>query len=100
VRGLRDPLAPDPSSLLAGLPIRAERLRANWQPYQSLEPEIVLKRVQQRMDTPATVRLTWRDGVLVVNGRATQAWLSRLRNLAPLLGVEQLDTRELVLEAP
>lgn len=100
VRGLRDPLAPDPLSLLQGLPIRAEQLQATWQPYQSLQAEIVLKRIRLRMDTPDTVQLTWRNGVLVVSGRATQAWLSRLRNLAPLLGVEQLDTRELVLEPP
>ncbi len=99
LRGLRDPLATDPAGLLQGLPLRPEQLRATWQPYQSLEPEIVLKRVQQRMDTPSTVRLAWRDGVLVVSGRSTPAWLSRLRNLAPLLGVELLDTSQLVLES-
>ncbi|MCX7784540.1 MAG: hypothetical protein N2318_12970 [Meiothermus sp.] len=98
VRGLRDPLAADPQALLEGLPLRPEQLRATWQPYQSLEPEMVLKRIQQRMDTPGTVQLAWRDGVLVVSGRSTRAWLSRLRNLAPLLGVEQLDTSQLVLE--
>jgi len=86
VRGLKDPLAPDPLALLEGLPLRAERIRASWQPYQSLEPEIVLKRIQQQMDTPATVRLDWRNGVLVVSGRSTTAWLSRLRNLAPCWG--------------
>lgn len=100
VRGLKDPLAPDPLALLEGLPLRAERIRAGWQPYQSLEPEIVLRRIQQRMDTPSTVQLAWREGVLVVSGRATQGWLSRLRNLAPLLGVAQLDTAQLVLEPP
>jgi OOP family OmpA-OmpF porin len=98
VRGLRDPLAPDPLALLEGLPLRPEQLRATWRPYQSLEPEMVLRRIQERLDTPPTARLAWRDGVLVVSGRSTQNWLSRLRNLAPLLGVEQLDTRQLVLE--
>jgi OOP family OmpA-OmpF porin len=98
VRGLRDPLAADPTRLLEGLPLRPEQLRATWQPYHSLEPEIVLRRVQQRMDTPSSVRLAWRDGVLVVSGSSTWAWLSRLRNLAPLLGVEQLDASQLVLE--
>ncbi len=98
VRGLRDPLAADPQTLLEGLPLRPEQLRATWQPYQSLEPEMVLRRIQQRLDTPGTVRLAWRDGVLVVSGRSTGAWLSRLRNLAPLLGVDQLDTSQLVLE--
>ncbi len=98
LRGLRDPLAADPSSLAEGLPLRSEQLRATWQPYQSLEPEIVLKRIQERMDTPSTVRLAWQDGVLVVSGRSTWAWLSRLRNLAPLLGVQTLDTTQLTLE--
>ncbi|MBO1437280.1 hypothetical protein [Meiothermus sp. CFH 77666] len=98
VRGLRDPLAADPLTLLKGLPLHPKQLRATWQPYQSLEPEMVLRRIQQRLDTPGTVRLAWRDGALVVSGRSTAAWLSRLRNLAPLLGVEQLDTSQLVLE--
>ncbi len=100
VRGLRDPLAADPANLLEGLPLRPEQLRATWQPYHSLEPEIVLERVQQRMDTPSTVQLAWRDRVLVVSGSSTWAWLSRLRNLAPLLGVEQLETTQLTLEPP
>lgn len=98
VRGLRDPLATDPANLLEGLSLRPTQLRATWQPYHSLEPEIVLKRVQQQLDTPSTVQLAWRDGVLVVSGRSTWAWLSRLRNLAPLLGVQQLETSQLILE--
>ncbi|WP_158539586.1 OmpA family protein [Meiothermus sp. QL-1] len=92
LRGLRDPLAPDPKSLLAGLPLKAERIRAHWQPYQSLEPEMVQKRIRERLDTPPTVHLAWREGVLVVSGQSTEAWIGRLRNLAPLLGVERLDT--------
>jgi len=78
--------------------LRPEQLRAVWQPYHSLEPEIVLKRVQQQMDTPRTVQLAWRDGVLVVSGSSSRAWLSRLHNLAPLLGVKQLETSQLTLE--
>ncbi len=98
VRGLRDPIAPDPQSLLEGLPLQPERLQASWQPYQSLDPEIVLRRIQKHLDTPSSVELSWRNGVLVVAGQSTPAWLSRLRNLAPLLGVEKLDVSQLRLE--
>jgi OOP family OmpA-OmpF porin len=98
VRGLRDPLAASPEGLLDGLPLRPEQLRAIWQPYHSLEPEIVLRRVQQQLGTPSTVQLVWRDGVLVASGSSTWAWLSRLRNLAPLLGVQHLETSQLRLE--
>src|SRR5271170_7095772 len=38
VQGLRDPLAADPLSLLAGFGVPAQRVSEHWEPYLSLDP--------------------------------------------------------------
>jgi OOP family OmpA-OmpF porin len=38
IRGLRDPLAADPQSLLSGFAVPARRVYAHWEPYLSLDP--------------------------------------------------------------
>ena len=38
VQGLRDPLAADPQSLLAGFGVPSERVSEHWEPYLSLDP--------------------------------------------------------------
>jgi len=38
VQGLRDPLAADPQSLLAGFGVPARRVSEHWEPYLSLDP--------------------------------------------------------------
>ena len=52
VAGLRDPLAVDPQALLSGTGIDPARVHAQWQPYQSLEPEFVLKRLTASLAPP------------------------------------------------
>ena len=44
VAGLRDPLATDPSSFLAGSNIPEDRVSQRWEPYQSLDPKFDGKR--------------------------------------------------------
>lgn len=91
LEGLRDPLAAEPASLLQGLHLRSERIHSRWQPYQSLEPEIILKRIRVRLNAPATVQLSLQDGLLRVSGSAPEAWAERLYELAPAFGIERLD---------
>lgn len=91
IEGLRDPLAAEPSSLLEGLHLRPERIHSRWQPYQSLEPEIILKRIRTRLSAPTTVQFSLKDGVLSASGSAPEAWAERLYELAPAFGIERLD---------
>ncbi|MDX2004224.1 MAG: hypothetical protein SFU83_03015 [Meiothermus sp.] len=93
LEGLRDPLASDPITYLEGLPIRPERLQARWLPFQSLEPELLLRRLRLLLNTPETVQLNWQDGVLVATGTAAPEWRRRLVDLAATFGVERLQNR-------
>jgi OOP family OmpA-OmpF porin len=46
IRGLRDPLAVDPQLVLRDSSIDQALVVAHWEPYQSLDPQFVLKCVQ------------------------------------------------------
>ena len=89
--GLRDPLAPEPAALLAGVADTA-RIAGRWEPYISLRPELVLARARQALAPPATATLALAGDTLRLGGSAPLAWLAataRRRALAP--GVAALD---------
>ncbi len=85
IAGLRDPLATDPQSLLSGTEVDPARVHSNWQFYQSLEPEFVLKRLTAALTPPDSVRLSVVDGRIIAAGEATTAWISRARAAAQQL---------------
>jgi OOP family OmpA-OmpF porin len=100
-RGLRDPLAADPASLLAGMKANAAKIDAQWKPYLSLEPSIVLERIRRAIAVPATVTLTLRQDSVVARGQAPLAWVGRalgLQSLPP--GVSHLDVSAVEAELP
>jgi OOP family OmpA-OmpF porin len=85
VSGLRDPLAADPAAILRDTDVDPERLVSHWQPYQSLEPLFVLKRLEASLQPPPTVTLLMVDSRIVATGSATPVWISRARTAARLL---------------
>jgi outer membrane protein OmpA-like peptidoglycan-associated protein len=93
VTGLRDPLAADPQALLREAGIDPERVSSNWQPYQALNPILVLKRLQGSLDTPPTVALAVEGDTIVATGSASSSWLQRARNVgrAMPLGSPAID---------
>jgi outer membrane protein OmpA-like peptidoglycan-associated protein len=89
VRGLRDPLAASAGALLGA---DSARLEARWEPYLSLEPSIVERRVRSYLAAPATVTLALRGDTVVARGPAPLAWVGRAlsaQGLPP--GVSRLD---------
>ncbi len=75
VTGLRDPLAADPDQFLADASIDADDVVANWQPYQSLEPQFVLMRLQASLNPPATVNFSIEDNKIIARGMAAPRWI-------------------------
>ena len=91
--GLRDPLAADPDLLLRESGIDPGRVDAAWQPYQALNPSLVLKRLQGSLDPPPTVTLTVQGNTIVASGSSSYAWLQRARSAgrALPLGAPPID---------
>ncbi|PZV39603.1 OmpA family protein [Mesorhizobium kowhaii] len=93
ISGLRDPLAADPQALLSGTEVDPARVHAQWQFYQSLEPEFVLKRLTASLTPPKSVLLSIVQGRIVVVGEAPVGWINRARAAA-----EQLSADGVVLD--
>ncbi|MGX9119813.1 OmpA family protein [Mesorhizobium sp. BHbsci] len=82
ISGLRDPLAADPLSLLSGTQVDPARVHSQWQFYQSLEPEFVLKRLTASLAPPDSVRLSIVNDRIVAEGEAPDTWIDRARAAA------------------
>ncbi|MCV3210159.1 OmpA family protein [Mesorhizobium sp. YC-39] len=85
IAGLRDPLAADPQSLLSGTQVDPARVHSDWQFYQSLEPEFVLKRLTASLAPPDSVRLSIVEDRIVAEGEAPDTWIDRARAAAQQL---------------
>ncbi|CAN7146095.1 OmpA family protein [Mesorhizobium sp. LjNodule214] len=80
--GLRDPLAADPQALLSGTEVDPARVHSQWQFYQSLDPEFVLKRLMASLTPPKSVRLSIVEDRIVAEGEAPDTWIDRARAAA------------------
>jgi OOP family OmpA-OmpF porin len=99
VRGLRDPLARDPASLLAAHGLVPDRVTGSWQLYQALDPPLVLARARQLLRPPAGVSLQYAAGVLSATGNAPAEWIVDSSRVAPALpGVTRFDASAAIAE--
>ncbi len=99
--GLRDPLAPDPSTLLAGLAVDTAEVDQRWEPYLSLRSELVLARARKSLAPPATLALALAGDTLHLRGPAPLRWVAATARLATLPpGVAALDLSDVTAEVP
>jgi OOP family OmpA-OmpF porin len=91
--GLRDPLAIDPLALLGEAGIDPARVTAHFEPYQGLDPQFVLKRLQATLKPPPGVTLAVDGNRIVAQGSASAPWIARARAAGRLLpeGAPVLD---------
>jgi outer membrane protein OmpA-like peptidoglycan-associated protein len=85
VSGLRDPLAADPQAVLREAGVNPAWVVANWLPYQSLDPQMVLKRLDATLKPPPTVTLQIAGNRIVARGSAPRAWIEEARAIAQSL---------------
>ena len=96
IAGLRDPLAVDPQLVLRESSIDPDRVIAQWQPYQSLDQQFVLKRAQDALTPPTTVTLAVDGDHIVATGSAPSAWIQHARSASGLLpGVSDVDLSQM-----
>ncbi|MEZ4585810.1 MAG: OmpA family protein [Gemmatimonadales bacterium] len=101
LRGLRDPLAASPKALAAGFGLDTVALDDRWEPYQSLEPAMIVARARAALRAPESVSLELR-GVdsLLVTGRAPVEWLWAARATPLPAGINRVDYSALVPVLP
>lgn len=91
--GLRDPLAAEPMALLAAAGFDPEESVGNWEPYYALDPDFVLRRARQGLDTPEGIALHLDGDTLVIAGTARHEWMADARRLGPLIpGIRTLNS--------
>jgi len=97
IRGLRDPLAINPVEIAKQQQLDLNSISAEWSPYQTLEPEFVLKRLQLVLSPPSTVQINVDKNQLVAKGYANAEWISQFDQYSRLLlGTLQIDRSQLL----
>lgn len=98
ITGLRDPLAKDPVRLLPDSKLSESKVISTWQPFISLDSQIVIARAKSLLNAPSTVDFTFADGVLTGKGQASSQWIEQAQRFAQLVpGVTKLDLSALGL---
>jgi outer membrane protein OmpA-like peptidoglycan-associated protein len=85
LKGLRDPLAKDPSAMVVEAGLEPSGIRAVWSPYYSLDPQLVEARAHSILHSPKTVKLSVEGDTLVATGAASIEWARETRRLATLV---------------
>lgn len=68
-----------------------------WGQYESLDPQIVARRIQHVLDPPPSVKLKFNEGTLHLEGSAPQPWISQFKSRVPTLtGLERVDDSRLI----
>lgn len=99
VSGWRDPLAREPEELARTAGMRDGDVEWRLDPYEAIEPELILRRARLRLTPPAGVELGWDGGVLRVGGEVPGSWWDEVRTRASVLpGVDSLEVRGLTTE--
>jgi OOP family OmpA-OmpF porin len=83
IRGLRDPLSPDPADIALRCGFADGRVRFVWESFTSLEKDLVLRRATNILEPPPEVVLTLEDGTLQAVGPAPARWIQDAKELAP-----------------
>jgi len=92
IRGLRDPLAPDPQKFVVDAHLNPAQAEFHWGAYYALDDALIQKRVIAAFAPPSGVSLSVKDGVLQVTGHPTAKWLLDLRSRALLIpGIRAVD---------
>jgi hypothetical protein len=94
---LVDPLADSVDELPEQYKFKADDLKIVKTAYQSLEPEILLRRVKQILQAPDTVTFIEKENILFVGGVAPIDWLNSIEPvLLTITGYQSIDTNGLL----
>jgi OOP family OmpA-OmpF porin len=96
VYGFRDPLASDPVDLLKKDKLKSDKFVFNLESYTSTHPQVILRRIDKILESPETVNLELKDGVLNISGSASHPWIAKMREaLKTIAWISKYDDRNL-----
>ena len=96
IEGLRDPAADRLSELDESSEL-LNKIDFRWKPYVDTSDVMEQRRIQQKLDPPATVKLNFNAGQLIVVGEAHHWWIDTLKEYAERsVAIKQVDFAELV----
>lgn len=85
VIGLRDPGAPEPTTIARAAGYDPARIDFRWKNYLALDDASVQRRFAQRFQLPAGTHASVQHGVLTLTGTPPYEWLDRVRREATLV---------------
>lgn len=93
IDGMQDPLATPISSIVESLGMQPENVTTNMQSFQSLDPEIVRRRVDRQLGGIDSISYELSGTTLVFSGSAPAAWINAARtNALTVAGIDRVDT--------
>lgn len=94
--GLQDPMARRPEAFLPASLLEELDIRLSWSAYFSLEPEIILKRLQSLITVPASVSFELHQQTLFLSGEASEEWFGQFRHVqSQVPGISAIDAAAL-----
>ena len=92
VRGMRDPLAAEPTQFIRTSNVNAGDGEFHWGGYYALDDGIVQQRAKSILSPPSTAILVVKSGVLHVSGAASAGWVKDLQSRALLVpGIHSVE---------
>ncbi len=92
IRGMRDPLADDPTQFVKSEGLNPEKAEFHWGAYYALDDAIVQQRATRILAPPSGTTLTVKDGVLYLSGQPPVAWAKEVSVRALLVpGIRSID---------
>ena len=89
---LRDDFARDPAAVLAENGFAPGDFVLSVTPYASFEPEVITRRVEDKIKPPSSVRMIFENGVLTLTGTAPMEWILLTRQeVSALPGIRSVD---------
>ncbi len=101
VDGMIDPLMLPLTEIAVKHGFNTDEVDFNFSLFQSLEPELAIKRVKKLLNPPDTVQFNVIDKQLIATGEASQRWIglaSKLKKTLP--GFSELNLSGVTLDAP
>jgi OOP family OmpA-OmpF porin len=85
IAGLLDPLAPAPEEILEQTKLSDDDLVFQWEPYYSMHPDLMGKRINKILNPPESTTLHFNGETLRAEGTAPHAWIMKAREQVQLL---------------